>query len=101
MAKGFTCLLKKGIPFHWDQVAQASFDALKYTLIRASLMYAPNCQNDYFLYLAATDSTIAMVLFQEEDETEHLIYYLSCNLNDTEFKYSYVEKLSLATVQDV
>ena len=21
MAKGFTCLLKNGIPFHWDQVA--------------------------------------------------------------------------------
>lgn len=32
MAKGFTRLLKKGIPFHWDQVAQTSFDALKYSL---------------------------------------------------------------------
>ena len=31
MAKGFTQLLKKGIPFHWDQVAQASFDAVKDT----------------------------------------------------------------------
>ena len=33
MAKGFTRLLKKGVPFHWDQVAQASFDAIKDTLV--------------------------------------------------------------------
>ena len=45
--------------------------------------------------------TIAMVLVQVEDGIEHLIYYLSRNLNDTEVKYSYVEKLALAAVQAV
>ena len=64
MAKGFTRLLKKGVPFHWDQVAQASFDAVKDTLVRASLMYPPNYQNDYFLYITAVDTTISMVLVQ-------------------------------------
>ena len=101
MAKGFTRLLKKGIPFHWDQVSQASFDALKDTLMRASLMYSQNYQNDYFLYLAATYKTIAMVLIQEEDWVKHPIYYLSCNLNDMEVKYSYVNKTALASVQAV
>ena len=42
-----------------------------------------------------------MVLVQVEEGIEHLIYYLSRNLNDTEVKYSYVEKLALATIQDV
>jgi len=42
-----------------------------------------------------------MVLVQEESGTEHPIYYLSCNLNDTESKYSYVEKLALAAIQAV
>ena len=42
-----------------------------------------------------------MVLVQEEYGIEHLIYYLSHNLNDTEFKYSYVEKLALAAVQTI
>ena len=101
MAKGFTHLLKNEIPFHWDQVAQASFDALKDTLIRLSLIYSLNYQNDYYLYLAAADTTIRMVLVQEEDGIEHPIYYLSHNLNDIEVKYSYVEKLALATVQAV
>ena len=49
MAKGFTRLLKKGIPFHWDQVAQASFDDIKDTIVSTSLMYPPNYQTDYFI----------------------------------------------------
>ena len=67
MAKGFTRLLKKGVPFHWDQVAQAYFDVFKDTLFRASLMYPPNYQSDYFLYIVAADTTISMVLVQEDD----------------------------------
>ena len=93
MAKGFTRLLKNGVPFHWDQVAQDSFDAVKDTLVWASLMYPRNYQNDYFLYVVA-ETTIAMVLVQVEDGIEHPIYYLSRNLNDTEVKYSYVENLA-------
>ena len=42
-----------------------------------------------------------MVLVQVEDGIEHLIYYLSCNLNDAEVKYSYMEKLALAAVQAI
>ena len=66
MDKGFTWLLKKGVPFHWDQVAQASFDVVKDTLVRASLMYPPNYQSDYLLYITVVDTTIAMVLVQVE-----------------------------------
>ena len=32
LAKGYTHLLKKEVPFVWDQVTQASFDALKESL---------------------------------------------------------------------
>ena len=64
MAKGFTRLLKKGVPFNWDQVSQASFDVVKDTLVQESLMYPPNYQSDYFLYISMTDTTISMVLVQ-------------------------------------
>jgi len=89
------------VPFDWDQVAQASFDALKEALMKASLMYAPDYQKDLNLYLAVADTTIAMVLVQEDNGIEHPIYYLSRNLNDTERKYYYVEKLALAAVQAI
>ena len=101
LAKGYTRLLKKEVPFFWDQFAQASFDALKDSLMKASLMYAPDYQRDFNLYLAATYMTIAIVLVQEVDGIEHPIYYLSKNLNDTERKYSYVEKLALEFVSDI
>ena len=43
-----------------------------------------------------------MVLVQEAEELqEHVIYYLSRNLIDTEIHYSHVEKLSLATVHAI
>ena len=64
-------------------------------------MYPPNYQNDYFLYIVVAETTIAMVLVQVENGIEHLIYYLSCNLNDTKVKYSYMEKLALAAIQVV
>eukprot|EP00253_Pinus_taeda_P035673 PITA_35673 len=64
-------------------------------------MYAPDYQKDFNLYLAAADMTIAMVLVQEDNGIEHPIYYLNRNLNDTEIKYSYVEKLALAAVQAI
>lgn len=101
LAKGYTCLLKKWVPFHWDQVVQSSFDALKDSLIKSSLMYAPNYQKYFYLYLVVADTTISMVLVQENDGIEHLINYLSRNLNDTESKYSYIEKLALAAIQAV
>jgi len=101
LPKGYTRLLKKEVPFIWDQVAHASFDALKESLMKASLMYAPDYQKYFNLYLAAADTTIAMVLIQEDNGIEHPKYYLSKNLNDTESKYSYVEKLALVAVQAI
>ena len=43
-----------------------------------------------------------MVLVQEDEELqEHVIYYLSRNLIDIEIHYSHVKKLALATVHAV
>ena len=43
-----------------------------------------------------------MVLVQENEELqEHVIYYLSWNIIDAEIHYSHVEKLALATVHVV
>ena len=79
-----------------------SFDDLKVILINAPLLHPPDYYRDYFLYVAATPSTIAMVLVQDDDEgSEHLIYYLSRNLPETETRYAHVEKLALVVVQAV
>jgi hypothetical protein len=38
ITKGFMCLLKKDVPFFWDEAAQCSFDALKHALTTAPLL---------------------------------------------------------------
>jgi hypothetical protein len=67
ITKGFMHLLKKDIPFHWDDVAQCSFEALKHALTTVPLLQPPNYNKDFLLYLVATESTIDMVLVQEDD----------------------------------
>jgi hypothetical protein len=62
ITKGFMCLLKKYVPFFWDEAAQRSFDALKHALTTAPLLQPPNYSKDFLLYLDAAESTIGMVL---------------------------------------
>ena len=71
-------LLKKDNPFCWDERAQESFDALKRALASAPVISPPDYSHDFLLYVAASMETIGMVLVQEDEELqEHVIYYLS------------------------
>jgi hypothetical protein len=102
ITKGFMHLLKKDTPFIWDERAQESFDALKKALVSAPLLKSPDYSRDYLLYIVASAETIGMVLVQEDDELhEHVIYYLSQNLVGPELNYSHVEKLALVVVHAV
>ena len=100
LTKGFTWILKKGYEFVWDDTTKKSFESLKLTLTHTPLLFPPDYGRDYFLYLAASESTIAMVLFQEDDSHDsHVLYYLSGSLTNIETKYLHMEKLALAAVQ--
>ena len=56
----------------------------------------------FFIYVVVSQETVGMVLVQEDEELhENVIYYLSRNLLDVELHYSHVEKLALATVHPV
>jgi hypothetical protein len=71
-------LLTKGVHFHWDEASQHSFKALKCTLMYTPLLRLPNYNKDFLLYLAIVESTICMVLVQEDDLLlEYMTYYLS------------------------
>ena len=58
--------------------------------------------HEFLIYVATSQETVGMVLVQEDEEIhEHVIYYLSLNLIDAKLHYSHVEKLALATVHVV
>lgn len=85
------CLLKKGVPFTWDDQAQLSFDALKDALETTPLIHPLHYTRDYILYLASSTSTIGIVLVQEDDDgTEHVVYYVSKSLLDTHMSRSWI-----------
>jgi hypothetical protein len=85
-------LLKKGVPFYWDESTQSSFDALKKYLVSTPLLSPPDYNQDFLLYLVAVESLIGMVLVQEDDELqEQVIYYLSYALMGHKIKYSHLK----------
>ena len=62
------------------------------------MLQPPNYAKDYSLHMTASLSTIGMVLVQtDEHDQEHVIYYSSKRLLDSETRYSHVEKPDLAT----
>ena len=66
------------------------------------LLRMPDYSRDFILYLATSESTIGVVLFQEDDKLqEHVVYYLSRALASPKLRYSHVEKLALAAVYAV
>ena len=66
------------------------------------MLSQPDYSCEFLIYVIASMETIGMVLVQEDEELhEHVIYYLSWNLIDAEICYSHVEKLALATVHAV
>jgi hypothetical protein len=67
--------------------------------MNAPLLHPQNYTKDYILYLAASTSTIATMLVQEDlNGEEHVIYYLRKSLSGPELRYSHVEKLALVAV---
>ena len=85
---GFMRLLKKDTPLVWEDFAQRTFDNIKHALTHAPVLQPPNYSKDYSLYVAASLYTICMVLVQtDEHDKEHVIYYGSESLLDSEAQY--------------
>ena len=66
------------------------------------MLSPPDYSREFFIYVAASQETVGMVLVQEDEELhEYVIYYLSPNLIDAKLRYSHVEKIALAIVHAV
>ncbi|XP_019251292.1 PREDICTED: uncharacterized protein LOC109230224 [Nicotiana attenuata] len=76
----FSRLMKKGVPFEWDQAS-------------------PIPGKPLILYVAAQERSVGALLAQENSGSiENSLYYLSRMMTPNELKYSPIEKLCLALV---
>ena len=94
--------LKQDTPFVWDEIAQLAFEALKKALLLAPLLRMPGYSRDFILYLGASESTIGVVLVEEDDNfQENVVYYVIHYLVGPKLRYTHVKKLALAVVYAV
>jgi hypothetical protein len=59
--------LKNGVPFYWDKATHRLFDVLRKYLVLTPLLSPPDYNRYFSLNLATVDSSIGMVLVQEDD----------------------------------
>ncbi len=99
IASPLTRLLKKDVPFPWNEAQQQSFNTLKDVLTRAPILAFPDYSLPFTLSTDASAVGIAAVLMQtEESKRPHVIAYASRVLTAAESKYSVTHLESLAVV---
>ena len=95
----FSRLLKKDVPFVWNEACHNAFESIKKYLSSPPVLGAPMPGRPLILYITAQESSVEAVLAQEnESQKEGALYYLSRTLTCAELNYSPIEKMCLALV---
>ena len=97
--KPFSWLMKKGVPFQWDQACQNAFEDIKKYLTNPPVLGAPIKGRPLILYTAAMPTSLGALLAQTNDAGKEVsLYYLSRTLQGAECNYPDIEKICLALV---
>ncbi|XP_017984423.1 PREDICTED: uncharacterized protein LOC108663676 [Theobroma cacao] len=95
----FSRLMKKDMPFVWDESCSNAFKSIKFYLLRPPILRAPTLGRPLILYIATQERSLGALLAQQNDEgKENALYYLSRTLNGIELNYSPIEKTCLALI---
>nr|XP_027071991.1 uncharacterized protein LOC113696809 [Coffea arabica] len=95
----FSRLMKKGVPFEWDESCRNAFTSIKAYLMNPPVLAAPIPGKSLILYISAQERSVGALLAQENDEgKENALYYLSQMMTSNELNYSPIEKLCLALI---
>ncbi|KAL0411689.1 UNVERIFIED_CONTAM: Transposon Tf2-12 polyprotein [Sesamum latifolium] len=95
----FSRLMKKEVPFEWDEACDKAFKSIKLYLMKPLVLVAPVHGRLLILYVAAQERSVGILLAQKNDEgKENALYYLSRTMTPNELKCSPIEKLCLAFI---
>ena len=82
-------VLKKPVPFKWDDGCEAAFQKARELFITAPLLYPPDLTRDFYLWTDASGLGFGAVLEQvREDRCRHPVAYVSRKTNIAEAKYA-------------
>ncbi|KAL0437700.1 UNVERIFIED_CONTAM: Transposon Tf2-12 polyprotein [Sesamum radiatum] len=73
----FSRLMKKDVPFEWDETCDKAFKGIKSYLMKHPVLIAlvPRCP--LILYVAAQERSVGILLAQKNNEEKHNAFYLS------------------------
>ena len=92
-------LLRKDIPYIWNEDCQKAFEILKEKLTTAPILIYPDFAKPFILHTDASYLGLGAILAQEDDEgNEHVVAYASRSLVGAEYNYSPTEIECLASV---
>ena len=95
----FTRLMRKDVPFVWDDACQNALSSIKEYLLKPPVLMAPIKGKPLILYIAALERSLGAMLAQNNEEgKENALYYLSRTLVGAEQNYTPIEKVCLALV---
>ncbi len=97
-ASPLTRLLKKDVPFLWNDAQQHSFTTLKDVLTHAPILAFPDYKLPFTICTDASAFGIGAVLMQTEGNRPHAIPYASRVLTSAEAKYRVTHLEALAVV---
>ncbi|XP_027181985.1 uncharacterized protein LOC113780377 [Coffea eugenioides] len=64
----FSRLMKKDVPFQWDETCSNAFNSIKSYLMKAPVLVAPMHGKPLLLYIAAQERLVGALLTQENNE---------------------------------
>ncbi|KII71868.1 Transposon Tf2-9 polyprotein [Thelohanellus kitauei] len=91
-------LLRKDIPWIWDEVCEQSFSALKKHLANLPTLGFPNYNHNFRLACDASDLAVGAQLSQIINGEEILIAFTSQKLNSAQRKYATIDKEFLSLI---
>ena len=93
-----TALTRKNREFNWNTECQNALDQLKEILAQQPLLYHIYMNHPYILYADASDVAVGTTLMQEDEEGEHVVYYLSNALTHTQSIWPIIESEAWAII---
>ena len=97
----FNRLMKKDVPFLWDQACHNAYESIKKNLANPPILGAPTAGKSLILYIATQECSLGALLAQENEENkERALYYFSRTLIEPKLNLSNREGLSRLNLLD-
>ena len=88
--------LKKA--FAWTEECETAFQELKHYLSNPPLLSPSKEDEDLFLYLAVSLTTVSATLIREENRLQLPVYYISQAFQGAEARYPRIEKITFTLI---